>query len=209
MMVQLLEASIQPVITVAGWFVAGWWAIRQVNVAHSKNAVLQRELMREGHRAELAKELLEIYKAVARANQDLGQKIFTLSLNYSLERGTSGISAKALVLPVEEAYDRLSQEIAGLELWLKVVGADLSQGTDLQAAINNYQSVFSASSKTDTEAGLNWLGYQCLLVDYKRGQSMNDEDFHEVSSHLVRSLKSVLDELTNGAARVKRELTGA
>jgi hypothetical protein len=62
---ELLRLVIQPSITVVGWFVAAFWAVKQINLANRKTLELQKTLMSESHKRSLANELIEIYKDVA------------------------------------------------------------------------------------------------------------------------------------------------
>ena len=105
--IELLTLIIPPSITIIGWGVAAWWAIRQISLANKKNLELQRILMSESHKRSLASEIIAIYKDIASSIHSLLQSGNSLSMNVSLQEELceEGIrfDANLLVDPVNSA----------------------------------------------------------------------------------------------------------
>ena len=165
---ELLRLAIQPSITVVGWFVAAFWAVKQINLANRKTLELQKTLMSESHKRSLANELIEIYKDVAQSINKLKHKGSMLSVNALLEEDPGieqlKLSAQLLVSPVNEAYEELCGNVFRLDMWIKVSEAHLPVLNKLRDAINHFNEVFSALENRELPP---WAQFQSLLVFYQ------------------------------------------
>lgn len=208
----VLQVVVPSVLTVIGWLVAAWWALEQVKTAHEGNAKLQRQLLNESHRRAIAFELIEIYKSLTRAGNNLNQAIFSLSLNHSFEQEgfveDITINAKNLVLPVNEAYNQMAEEIARLDIWLRISKDQIPDVSVLSEAIDDFRLVFSANGNEEDFKHNQWTGYQGILAAYQSGKPISHESLSVVSGNLIEAIHSVTDKLTGGTASINRELCG-
>ena len=207
---EVMQLVIPSIVTMIGWFIAAWWAIKQVNVAHNRNAELQQQLMRDSHQRELAKELIEVYKCIARSGDALAQAISSFSLNYGFQ--VNGIiegvhiTASDLIPKVNEAYNSLSQEVTRLDMWLKVCEGHLPDTALLNEAIREYRGIFSIPYEEDESERVRWSGYQGLLVACHDGIKLNPEAVTDASGELVVSLNGILEKFSEGTAVINKEL---
>jgi len=210
--IQLIQLLVPSALTVIGWLIAAWWALEQVKVAHEGNEKLQRKLINESHRRAVAGELIEIYKSLTCAANNLTQSIFSFSLNHGFEQkglieGVP-INASNLVSPVNLAYNKMSEEIARLDMWLRISDGHIPETTALSEAINEFHLVFTANGNEGKYQNNPWSGYQGLLTAYQSGMGISDEHLGEVSAYLADAIHQVITKLTEGAALVNRELCG-
>ena len=210
--IQTIQIVVPSVLTVIGWLVAAWWALEQVKVAHEGNAKLQRQLLNENHRRVVANELIEIYKSLTRAGNNFSQAIFSFSLNHGFEQNglVDGVTINAgnLVAPVNESYNQMSEEIARLDMWLKVSEGQLPDTSALSRAINDFRLVFSANGNEEDFKHNKWPGYQGLLAAYQSDQDISNDRLSEISSEMSAAIQRVITQLTEGAAVINRELCG-
>lgn len=207
----ILRLVLQPSITVLGWGIAAWWAVKQVNLANKKNLKLHRLLIRESHKRALANELIEIYKDVARSIHKLQQSGNHLTLNLSLEKQAIeeiNFSAQTLVAPVNKTYNELSQNIFRLEIWLQVSKDHLPEFKNLHEAINLFNEVFSLSDQHKKKPP-PWLRLQYMLVAYQAGKILPKNQDVNAWSEVSKHLSQILKKMTKGTAEVNKALTNS
>ena len=207
---ETMQVIIPSVITVIGWFVTAWWALRQVDRAHEKNSVLQKQLVRDSHQRELAKEVIDIYKCIARSGNLLVQSISSFAVNYSFQQGKLmgkfELDSVSLIPKINEAYSSLSEDITRLAMWLNICDGHLPDTKQLRQAIHCYMEIFgSPISENDTEK-VSWVGYQGLLVAVSNAEKMNPDAIAEISDQISQDLRRILKQFADGAKIVNREL---
>jgi hypothetical protein len=204
---ELLRLVIQPSITVVGWFVAAFWAVKQINLANRKTLELQKTLMSESHKRSLANELIEIYKDVAQSINRLKHKGSMLSINVLLEKDPSleqlKLSALLLVAPVNEAYEDLCKNVFRLDMWIKVSEAHLPALNKLRDAINHFNEVFSALENRGLPL---WAQFQSLLVFYQARTRPVHDEISRSWKDIMAALTKLLQEMTEGTAEVNKFL---
>lgn len=210
---EIIKLVLPSLLTVIGWLLAAWWAIEQVNLAHEKNIKLQKDLMNESHRRDIARELIAIYKSITQSGNDLRQAMTLFQINHILETddGVEGVSfnARNLVSPINDAYNKLSQEITRLDMWLKVAGKHLPDPEHLLDAISEFHRVFSFGSGDDgAQQGLLWSRYQSLLAVYQSELEVSDQKFADVATEINASIALIFENLTNGTAKIHSNMCG-
>lgn len=210
---QVLQLVVPSLLTVIGWLIAAWWAIEQVNTAHEKNAQLQSELLNESHRRDIARELIEIYKSVAQCGNNLRQAMSSFWLNHMLEKSeqVEGVSfnASTLVGPVNDAYNKMAQEITRLEMWMKVAGEHLPNSELLSEAISEFHNAFSFGGDENPEKGKLWTSYQAFLAAYQSKLDVSETRLSDLSKALQGAIGEVIAKMADGTAQINRELCGA
>jgi|GEM_PF-2660056 len=210
--IEIIKLVTQPLLTVAGWFVAAWWAIEQVKVAHDNNSKLQRDIIREGHQRDLSKELIEIYKCISRSGHNLKQNIYSFGLNHGFEEGGDFeldniyINANNLVAPINDSYNDFSQEIWRLEMWLRVSDEHLPDVSLLKNAISEYKDVFTTIDYETNRDDIHWTKYQGVLVAYASRVKIDHDCLREISNNIADSLNRILESLTDGTALINKAL---
>lgn len=207
----IYQIVVQPILTVLGWFVAAFWAIKQVNLAHSKNIKFQQQLIRESHKREIAKEIIDIYKNISRIIESLKQNVLLFSINYKLENNNNvgssiQVSAQSSIGPVNDIYSELGQEISRLEMWMKICGDHLPDTALLEDGVNEFRKTFSINADYPNIVDIGWVSFQRLLVNYQAGEGLDSKELSQVTSQLCNSLQNMLVLFTDGTERVNHNL---
>ena len=183
---QVLQLVVPSLLTVIGWLIAAWWAIEQVKVAHENNARLQRDLLNESHRREIARELINIYKSTTQNISSLKQATFSFLLNHNLENGVDidgvKVVAGALIEPINESYSKTAQEFTRLDMWLKVTGEHVPDCTLLHEAISDFRHAFTLEGEKAKAKGNDlWTKYQGFLVVYQSNTKIAEDKLFAIS----------------------------
>lgn len=204
----LLKILIQTSLTIVGWVVIIVWGLKQINISSAKNLDLQQTIIRENHRRELAKEVINIYKDIIVSFDNFLHAGNRFVSNYNLEhselKATINFSASGLVEPINDAYNRLCSDIHRLDMWLKISSDSLPHSGSIKEAIDFYITNFT---KSDSESGgSHWLALQTFLVVYQSGKLKNKEGLFEKWNKVRSALIDARNKLIEAVSMVNSEL---
>ena len=201
---------IQPALTIIGWAVMIFWAIKHLDMSAAKNLKIQQDLIQQNHERELAKEIINIYKDLAISLENFLQAGNLFTTNLKLEKSdiktTLNITASNLVEPINIAYNKVCSDINRLDMWLKIAPS-LPHIDDINKVIQEYKQDFSISDK-ESEKPV-WLNFQVTLSIYQAGSLSNTDKLFQEWTEVGKSIFAIRHNLIDAVSSVNIAILNA
>lgn len=195
------------IIANIGWIVAARYAIIQVELAHRQNIDLQKALLKQNARANLAKELLDQFSNVSLAMKHFSQSLTSLYTNIvAAEEFASEIKIDwiSTIKPIEDNYIEMSTCFAQFETWLSAAENYLLNFDNLKSIYIQFRAQFTAAGiVTDDPI---WLNLEGILVRMKRTEKPDVDNFQAITSRAIKFLNALGEEFKSEAKIAQKEL---
>jgi hypothetical protein len=205
---EMLNLLIQPSLTILGWIVMIIWAIKQINIANGKSLELQRVLIKEKNKQELAKEIITIYKDISESLDSLHQAGNSFINNLILENSlvtehikTINFSAMNLVDPINQAYNKLGSDISRMDTWIELSSNSLSNTNKIRNVIMEYRKHFSYQNDIKPI----WLDYQAMLATYQSRELNNHKAVYDVWKEISEAIIKIEKDFVDAMIIIIRE----
>ncbi|KJR29590.1 MULTISPECIES: hypothetical protein [Vibrio] len=204
---------IQSALTIIGWFIAAFWAVKQVEKSNESNSHLQRLLLQESHRQYLARELNEAYKPAMANIDDFIQSLSFLVIIYGKYK--KGYFANNGFEKVKESIDALyssqsqmTQDFCKLDVWLNTMGSSIELVGDIRLYVAKYYElmVLNVSEMQSQEA--LWINIHLLLENIDEKGEVDYAELRELSSNLIVELVKVRGGLSDSIGLINVKLCG-
>ena len=174
-----METVITIIIAIAGWVVAWGYAIKQVEVAHNKNTKLQKALLIQNEKANIAKEFLKLYSDIFSSLYDFKSSLSRLHNNMAIAEKTEDKTWTTgwldLVDPVNHKYTAICKNLTLFEAWISVAEQYLPNSQKLRFLVDQFKENF-----TYKENSLNddlWMPLQVSLAAIKINKKPDSRGF--------------------------------
>ncbi len=195
-------------LTVVGWGVAAWLAIKQINIAHEKNRELQEAQNIRSLRSEIYKQFLPIYMDIFIAANQLNSSMSHTHLNMSLD---NIIDEKRVLFGWKESMDNIDKayleyckKMELLEIWLPTARDHISKRVDIEQAIKKHKVAFTVNGGAEAP----WAKLQTVMVGMKASGNANTHEFSEAVESIQKELQTIRMHLRSGAEAIQSDLLG-
>jgi hypothetical protein len=193
-------------LTVVGWGVAGWLAVKQINIAHEKNRKLQQEQNIKTVRSEVYKQFLPIYMDIGMTinhfNHSMNHTHMNMSLDDKLGNDSVTFGWKQSMPEIDMAYSEYCEKMSLLEVWLSAVESHISNSADVEKAIRMHKAAFT----TDGGIRVPWLELQGIMIGMKKSGASNAGEFHTTMKSIQEQLNEIREQLQSCAKAIQRDL---
>lgn len=204
-----LSLIISSVLTIIGWFVAAWWAVKQVNIAHDKNRALQQEILVQAIKDNLYKEFIDLYSDIAESSIGLMYALNMVALNMALDEHKADIKTEStlkfgwidLFDKVNQGYASFTKDVDRLETWLDATSEFMPNSADLYKIIDAYKKDFTMA---DGRATNIWSILQTTFAGIRVKNEANIKQYQSAMGPVGQSLINIRSQLKKCAKTVQR-----
>lgn len=212
-MENLQQFYIQSALTIVGWFIAAFWAIKQVQKSNESNSNLQKLLLQESHRQYLARELNEVYKSSVASLDDFIQSLLFTVISYGKYKngylGNNGVEKVSRSIDaLYSSQTQMTEEFCKLDVWLNTIGTSIDLVDDVKLAVKKYNELMVSNVSQMRLEETPWINIHFLLDDIKEKVEVDYVELKELSSTLICELNKVCCGLTDNIGLINIKLCG-
>lgn len=190
---ELARVLIPAMVSVVGWFVTIWWALRHIEISSERNRSLQREVLLSSDKIAALDSVIDSFVFINKEIHRIGRSVNNLKLNIEYRaKGFSNPDLLVLFSESNEAYSALFENLEVLKFRLMRLPY---YGVKVDAATDFIDDVIGSFS-----AGSDWEAYQREAASYLNNP-IDESDLFEVVESIghncgklsIAALKAVQD----------------
>lgn len=202
-----LSLVIPSSLTVVGWFVAAFWVIKQVNLAHINNRELQTAILKQSKKDSLANDFIHIYLDLVQTISDLSQFLYHAQINMGLEAQMDNATKfgwRKTFISINSSYSNLGRHFDHLRVWLDVYGGQIPNKTQILTVIGKYDSQFT--TRTRKKDNHPWLLLTSSMARILSRDEPDVELYDKRATEVGKWLEEIRADLREEAKTVEKHL---
>lgn len=192
---ELARILIPSIVSILGWLVTIWWALRQVEISSQKNRNLQYEMLQSSERIKVVYSVISTYIEINKSFHKIQRYINNFKANIELKKeGKNNPDLASIFHKSGNAYSEMFENIESLKFSLARLPP---YGVDNQEGIDFIKKTFECFS-----GKFIWYTYQVKAAEYLQ----NEEGSIEELFYSIDKISDNCNEMCSTALTVVMQL---